>query len=74
MENKTAIYMNDAEVKSYLDFCNNRAKYEAIVPAWKQVIEFTAQLGSGNYNLTVQNGLPVRINNPLQTVVIGIKL
>ncbi len=66
--------MNDTEAKAYLDFCNNRAKYEAIIPAWKQVMDFTTKMGNGSFTLTVQNGLPVRINNPLQTVIIGFKI
>lgn len=65
---------DDNEIKAFMAFRKHQSQYEAMMPAWKQVMDFTQTMGNGNFTLTVQNGLPVRINNPLQTVIIGIKI
>lgn len=68
------VELNNQEAEQFKAFRKNQSEFESILPAWRQVMDFTTTLGSGSYTLTVQNGLPVRINNPLQTVIIGIKL
>lgn len=65
---------DDTEIEAFKAFRKHQSQYEAMMPAWKQVVDFTSNLGNGTFTLTVQNGLPVRINNPMQTVVIGINL
>lgn len=68
------IELTDSEAEQFKAFRKNQSQVEATALAWKEVIDFTKQLDSGNFTLTLQNGLPVRINNPMQTVIIGIKL
>lgn len=68
------ITLNDEEAEQFKAFRRYQNQLESTVTAWREVIEFTKNLGSGNFTLTVQNGVPVRINNPMQTVVIGIKI
>lgn len=68
------IELTDKEAEQYKDYCKYQSQFEAILSQWRQVIDFTQQMKNGSFTLTVQNGLPVRINNPMQTVVIGIKI
>ena len=70
----TRIDLTDAEVADFIAFRKHKHDLESLVPSWKQVIDFAEGLKSGSFTLTIQNGKPVRINNPMQTVVIGIKL
>lgn len=71
----TSITLTDPiEIEQFKSFRKHQSEVENITASWKQVMDFTQQMGSGSFTLTVQNGLPVRINNPLQTVIIGIKL
>lgn len=70
----TSIDLSDEEIKDFIAFRKHQHELESIVPSWKQVIDFANDLKGGSFTLTIQNGKPVRINNPMQTVVIGIKL
>lgn len=68
----TRIDLTDAEVADFIAFRKHQSELESLVPSWKEVMDFATGLKSGSFTLTIQNGKPVRINNPMQTVVIGI--
>lgn len=70
----TSIDLTDAEIVDFIAFRKHQSELESIVPSWKQVIDFASDLSSGSFTLTIQNGKPVRINNPMKTVVIGINI
>lgn len=65
---------NPEEIEQFKAFRKHQSEIENITAAWKQVMDFTVKMGSGSYTLVVQNGLPVRIDNPMQKIIIGIKL
>lgn len=69
-----SIELNDLEAEQFKAFRKHQSEVENITASWKQVMDFTKTMGSGSFTLVVQNGLPVRIDNPLQKVIIGIKL
>lgn len=73
-DGKTAIYLDNEEMEQFKSFRKHQSQVEAITTSWKQVMDFTQQMGSGSFSLTVQNGLPVRINNPMQTLIISMKI
>ena len=68
----TSIDLTDAEIVDFIAFRKHQSELESLIPSWKQVMDFAGDLKSGSFTLTIQNGKPVRINNPMQTVVIGI--
>lgn len=68
----TKIELTDAEVVDFIAFRKHQHELESLIPSWKQVMDFAGDLKNGAFTLTIQNGKPVRINNPMQTVVIGI--
>lgn len=70
----TSIDLTDTEVADFIAFRKHQHEMELLIPSWKEVIDFATDLKSGSFTLTIQNGKPVRINNPMQTVVIGINL
>jgi hypothetical protein len=68
------IELTDEEAEQYKDYCKFQSQKEAFLRQWNQVIDFSEQMGNGAFTLTVQNGIPVKILNPMQTVIIGLKI
>ena len=66
------IELNEVEAEQFKAFRKFQSVYEQMPAAWREVIDYTAGLGSGTYQLTFQNGLPVKIEQPVKKIIIGL--
>lgn len=71
-DSKTAIYLTPQEIRQFEYFCKYQTTLEQEHSKWKQVHEYCKKLQYGTIQLTIQNGLPHRIDNAMQSIVIGL--
>ena len=69
-QDKTAVYMSDEEAEKFKAFCASVSSH----PNWLELKEFMEKIQFGSIAITIKDGIPVRIDNPLQVKVLGIHL
>jgi len=75
LKQMTKIEITDpVEIEQYKNFIKYQAELNQEQKQWKELRTFTKQLGFGSFTLVVKDGLPHRVDNPMQTIVLGIKL
>lgn len=72
--NHVTVEMSSDDVVAFAAFRKHQMLMDKIPAAWGQVIEYSKQMGNGSFSIVVQNGVPVRIDRPMQKVIIGLKL
>lgn len=73
MENQTKIELTDPkEIADFMEFCKHKQDMAKESNRWQQVKTFSKQIGFGSFSLVVKDGLPVRIDNAIQQVIIQI--
>jgi len=62
------------EIELYKAFLQHRQQLLNEEKQWAELKTFVKTLGYGTFSLTIKNGLPYRVDNPIQTVILGIKM
>lgn len=71
----TKIELTDPkEIELYKDFCEHQQEILREKHQWKQLRQFVESIQYGSFTLTVKDGVPYRVDNPIQTVVFTVKL
>lgn len=73
MDNQTRIELTDPkEIADFMEFCKHKQTLINENNRWQQVKTFSKNMGFGSFSLIVKDGLPVRIDNAIQQVIIQI--
>lgn len=59
------------EIEQFKQFCQYKQDWMAEQQNWKQLRAFCEKMQFGAFQLTIKDGVPVRIDNPIQQVVLG---
>ncbi len=71
----TKIELTDPiEIEAYKKFRQYQEEILSEEKQWTQLKVFIKTLGYGTLSLSIKNGLPYRIDNPIQTIILGVKL
>lgn len=70
----TTIELTDQEAEQFKAFRKYQAELLHEQKQWKELQAFAKGMQYGTFTLTIKDGLPYRVDNPLQTIVFGIKL
>lgn len=77
MDDKVAVYLTPIEAEKFKSFCAQEQSIEQSQlehQNWKQLKDLAANMQYGVFtNVVIKDGLPVRMDAPMQTVVLGIK-
>lgn len=60
---------DDKEIQDFKEFCQYKQDWLAEQHNWKQLRAFAENMQFGSFTLTIKDGLPVRIDNPIQSIV-----
>ncbi len=72
MESMTKLELvNDQEIEDYKQFCQYKQELSQWHKNWQEVIGYANKMQYGSFNLTIKDAKPVRIDNPMQQIVIG---
>ena len=74
MDSKVSIEMDTQTAEDFKLFCQYKQEILAEHQNWKELRAFCKQIGYGSFNLSIENGSPKKVTNPLQTLVLGIHL
>lgn len=66
------IELDDNRAEQFKRFCQHEAEINAERENWKQLKNFCKQMQYGAFSLSVKDGQPYKISNPMQEVVLGI--
>ncbi|HEX9503609.1 MAG TPA: DUF2292 domain-containing protein [Patescibacteria group bacterium] len=70
----TTIELSDQEAEHFKRFRLWQQDFDTWHKNWLEVIEFSKKLDYGSVTLTIQDGLPVKLTNPMQQIIIGLHL
>lgn len=70
MAELTKIELTEQDAESFKAFCQYQQQFLNVAKNWKQVHEFAANMQFGSFTLTIKDGVPVRIDNPLQVLIL----
>jgi hypothetical protein len=62
------------EIENFKLFCQHRQKILKEERHWQDLRAYCKQMNFGSFTLVVEDGLPKRIQQPLQSIVFGINL
>lgn len=65
------IELDDSRAEQFKRFCQYEQDMINIQENWKQVRKYAENLQFGAFTLIIKDGMPVRIDNPMQQVVLG---
>lgn len=65
---------DDVEIEAFKSFRQHQDEILKEAQQWKELKAFVKNIGYGTLTLSVKNGLPYRVDNPIQTIVFGIKI
>lgn len=66
------IELTDKEALQFKEFRKLQSEIENYHKNWNQVMQYSKMLGNGSFTMTIQNGVPVRIERSMQKVVLGV--
>ncbi len=61
---------NPQELEDFKSFCLYKQQFQNEGLVWKQVREYAVNMQFGSFTLTIKNGIPVRIDQPLKVLVL----
>lgn len=70
---KTPIYLTETEAKDFIEWRKNQSQ-GVLHQNWVDLIAFGKDLGHGHANIIFKDGLPVRVDNPMKKVILGVRL
>lgn len=65
---------DESEIERYIRFCKYEEDLIKEKEAWKELKSFCTKVGYGSFSLTVKDGVPYRVDNPIQNIILGVKL
>lgn len=71
METKIEL-TNEKEIEDFKAFCAHKQEILAEHQQWKEFKVFCKQMNFGSMSLSIEDGRPKKILNPMQTIVFGI--
>ena len=63
---------SEKEIEEFKQFCQYKQEWLQEQANWKQLRAFSEKMQYGSFTLTIKDGVPVRIDNPLQQLVLGV--
>jgi hypothetical protein len=63
---------DEKEIEDFKQFCEYKEQWISEARNWKELRAFAEKMQFGSFTLTIKDGVPVRIDNPLQQIVLGI--
>lgn len=67
----TTIELDDQAAERYKNFCQHEQELMAVQQNWKDLRKFAENMQFGAFTLVIKDGKPVRIDNPMQQIVLG---
>lgn len=71
----TTIELSDEEAVAFIEFRKHQQKIEQQQlehPNWKQLKKIAAEMQFGTLNLVIKDKIPVRIDKPVEQIILGI--
>jgi len=68
------IELDDNAAEQFKRFCQYEEELISEHAKWRELKAYVNSMQFGSFTLTVRDGLPHRIDKPLQTFVFGIKI
>lgn len=72
MDNTKLELTNAQEIEDFKLFCQYKQDLLAEHQQWKEFKAFCKQMNFGSMSLSVEDGRPKKILNPMQTIIFGI--
>jgi len=71
----TSITITDEkEIEEFKEYCRYKQQLSVLHKNWQEVMNYASEIKNGTFALTIQNGVPVRANKTVQTVIFGLNL
>ena len=64
---------DEEEIARYVRFCKYEENLQKDQQIWRELKDFCGKVGYGSFTLTVKEGIPYKVDNPIQNIVLGIK-
>lgn len=61
---------DNQEIEDFKAFCLYKQQFANEGLVWKQVREYSVNMQFGSFTLTIKNGVPVRIDQPMKVLVL----
>ena len=74
LTNQMTIELDDTTAEKFKSFCQYEQELLSEHARWKELKLYIKQMQFGSFNLTIKDGLPYRVDKPMQTVILGIKV
>lgn len=72
---ETKIELTDpSEIEAFKEFCRYREQLDLEHEHWRQVREFSKTMQYGKFSLQIEAGIPKRIFNAMQDLVIKVRI
>lgn len=68
------IISDEAEIERYKKFLQYEQEIAEEHKVWKELKDFTKHVNYGSFTLVIKDGLPYRVDNPIQTIIFGVRI
>lgn len=68
------IELDDERAEKFKRFSQHEQEIMAEHAKWRELKTYVKQMQFGSFTLTVKDGMPYRVDKPIQTLILGIKI